>query len=629
MNYICSNKGLNLPRASLAIPAITDKDRHDLSFVLAQQVDWIGLSFVRTASEVLELKELIRQESTFGRAVPVIAKIEKPEAVHNIDDIIAATDAVMVARGDLAVETSLEEVPVTQKMIIRKANQAGKPVITATQMLESMIHNPRPTRAEASDVANAILDGTDAIMLSGETAAGQYPVLTVQTMVKIAERAEASWGATIYAREQLKPLPGEIAEAVAHATRQTAADLGAAAIITPTASGATARLVSKYRPDAPIVAVTPSVMTQRQLALVWGVTPLLSRRVTSTDELIADAIQAAQARGVCQQGDVVVITAGSPGAPGTTNLMKVQVIERILAQGTGIGHLYGGIEAGGTKLVCAVGSGPDNILAEVQFPTTTPDETIGRAVDFLRAWREELTAIGVASFGPVDLNPASPTYGFITSTPKPGWANTDIAGRIRRELDLPVGFDTDVNGAALGEHRWGSAQGLDTFIYLTIGTGIGGGGMVGGQLMHGLIHPEMGHIRVPHDLAADPFPGICPYHGDCLEGLASGPALEARWGQPAETLPPDHPAWPLQARYLALALVNFICILSPQRIILGGGVMNQPQLFPLIRARVPEFLAGYVQSPKILERIDHYIVPPALGSRAGVLGAMALAARET
>lgn len=290
--------------------------------------------------------------------------------------------------------------------------------------------------------------------------------------------------------------------------------------------------------------------------------------------------------------------------------------------------LYGGIEAGGTKFVCAVASGPDDIRAEVRFPTTTPDETIARAVDFFRAQPAELAAVGIASFGPVDPNPASSTSGFITTTPKPGWANTDLAGTIRRALGLPVGFDTDVNGAALGEHRWGAARGLDTFIYLTIGTGIGGGGMVGGQLMHGLIHPEMGHIRLPHDWEADPFPGTCPYHGDCLEGLASGPALEARWGQSAKTLSPDHPAWPLQVHYLALALVNFICTLSPQRVIIGGGVMNQAQLFPLVRAEVQALLNGYVQAPEILDHIDQYIVPPALGGRAGVLGAIALAARE-
>ncbi len=288
-------------------------------------------------------------------------------------------------------------------------------------------------------------------------------------------------------------------------------------------------------------------------------------------------------------------------------------------------HLFGGIEAGGTKFVCAVGSGPDDLRAEARFLTTTPDETIQQAIAFFQEQPEPLTAIGIASFGPVDPNPVSSTFGTITTTPKPGWAHTDFAGVISRALDLPVGFDTDVNVAALGEHRWGAAQGLDTFIYLTIGTGLGGGGMVNGRLIHGLIHPEMGHIRLPHNWQADPYPGACPYHGDCLEGLAAGPALAGRWGQPGPTLPPDHPAWPLEAHYLALALVNFICTLSPQRIIMGGGVMEQPHLFPLIRREVQNLLNGYVQAPAILEFIDDYIVPPALGSRSGVLGAIALA----
>jgi fructokinase len=293
-------------------------------------------------------------------------------------------------------------------------------------------------------------------------------------------------------------------------------------------------------------------------------------------------------------------------------------------------QLFGGIEAGGTKFVCAVGTGPDDVRAEARFPTTTPQETIGQAIAFFaeQAKKEPLAAIGIASFGPVDPNPATPTFGYITTTPKPGWANTDLAGEIGRALGVPIGFDTDVNGAALGEQRWGAAQGLDTFIYLTIGTGLGGGGMVNGRLMHGLIHPEMGHVRLPHDWAADPFAGACPYHGDCLEGMAAGPALEKRWGQRAETLPADHPAWALEAHYLALGLVNFICTLSPQRIIMGGGVMEQPQLFPLIRRKTQELLNGYVQSPEILERIGQYIVPPSLGNRAGVLGAIALAERQ-
>jgi fructokinase len=293
--------------------------------------------------------------------------------------------------------------------------------------------------------------------------------------------------------------------------------------------------------------------------------------------------------------------------------------------------LWGGIEAGGTKFVCAIGSGPDDLRAEVRFATTTPEGTIGRAIQFFRQHQEEheepLAAVGIASFGPLDPNPDSPTFGYITRTPKAGWAHTDLAGAVRQALDVPVGFDTDVNGAALAEYCWGAARGLDTFIYLTIGTGIGGGGMVNGKLIHGLLHPEMGHVRIPHDRSRDPFPGCCPFHDDCLEGLATGPALSARWGQPAEKLPPDHPAWPLEAEYLALGLVNFTCTLSPQRIIMGGGVMQQAHLFPLVRRRVLELLNGYLQAPAILDHIDEYIVPPALGNRAGVLGAIALAQR--
>lgn len=291
--------------------------------------------------------------------------------------------------------------------------------------------------------------------------------------------------------------------------------------------------------------------------------------------------------------------------------------------------LWGGIEAGGTKTVCAVGTGPDDLRAEVLIPTTTPVETIQHIIRFFRqqAQEEPLAAVGIASFGPLDRNPDSPSFGHITTTPKPGWAHTDLAGSVRHGLGTPVGFDTDVNAAALAEHRWGAARGLDNFVYLTIGTGIGGGGMVNGRLIHGLNHPEMGHIRIPHDRALDPFDGSCPYHGDCLEGLAAGPALEARWGQPAAMLGKDHPAWPLEADYLALGLANLICVLLPQRTIMGGGIMQQPQLFPLVRRRVQELLNGYVQAPMILDRIDEYIVPPGLGNRAGVLGAIALAER--
>jgi fructokinase len=276
----------------------------------------------------------------------------------------------------------------------------------------------------------------------------------------------------------------------------------------------------------------------------------------------------------------------------------------------------GGIEAGGTKFICAVGSGPDDLqLGEV--PTTTPEETIKRTVAFFKAHPVNVSSIGIGSFGPIDPNPASPTFGYITATPKLAWRNFNFAGAIRESLGAGVAFDTDVNAAALGEFRWGAAQHLDTFLYLTVGTGIGGGGMVNGRLMHGRTHPEMGHIRIPHDRAQDPFDGCCPYHGDCLEGLACAPAIRARWGQPGESLPDDHAAWDLEAHYLALGIASWICTLSPQRIVLGGGVLGRKKLYPLVRAKVSALINDYVETPEI--------VPPLLGARAGVLGAIALA----
>lgn len=291
-------------------------------------------------------------------------------------------------------------------------------------------------------------------------------------------------------------------------------------------------------------------------------------------------------------------------------------------------QVFGAIEAGGTKFVCAVGSGPDDIRAETRFPTETPDVTMAQAIAFFQEQQEvhgPLAAIGISAFGPIDPLPGSPTYGYITTTPKTLWQNTPVVAMVQEHFDVPIGFDTDVNGAALGEYRWGAAQGLDTFVYLTIGTGIGGGGMVGGKLMHGMMHPEMGHMYVPHDWDRDPFAGVCPYHGDCWEGLANGPALEARWKQRGETFPPDHEAWLLEAHYIALGLVNIITIVSPQRIILGGGVMGQRHLFPLICREVKHQLKGYIQMPQIIEKLDEYIVPPGLGSRAGMLGSIALA----
>ncbi|MBI4760945.1 MAG: ROK family protein [Chloroflexota bacterium] len=291
-------------------------------------------------------------------------------------------------------------------------------------------------------------------------------------------------------------------------------------------------------------------------------------------------------------------------------------------------HLFGGIEGGGTKFLCAVGTAPGDIRREARFPTTTPAETLRQAVDFFKQAERDfgrLSALGVASFGPLDPHPASPAYGRILSTPKPGWTNADIVGPLRSAFDLPIAFDTDVNGAALGEWTWGAAQGLETFLYLTVGTGIGGGMMANGKLLHGLLHPEMGHILLPHDRIGDPFEGACPFHKDCFEGLASGPALEKRWGQRAETLPSDHPAWRLEAHYIALALVNYILTFSPQRIIIGGGVGGRDDLLPLIRTEVQTLLNGYVQSPAVTQHMDGYIVHPALGSRAGMLGAIALA----
>lgn len=291
--------------------------------------------------------------------------------------------------------------------------------------------------------------------------------------------------------------------------------------------------------------------------------------------------------------------------------------------------IFGGIEAGGTKFVCGIGTGPGD-LETTQFPTTTPQATIDRAVDWFRGQTgakpgARLQAVGIGSFGPVDLHPDSPTFGHITSTPKLIWQNYNITGAIRNALGVPVGIDTDVNAAALGETRWGASQGLSDSLYLTVGTGIGGGAIVHGRVLHGMLHPEMGHIRIPHDLTQDPYPGGCPFHGDCLEGLASGPAMEARWGMKARELGPDHRAWALEAHYLALALTTWVCTLSPRRVLLGGGVMQQPQLFDLIRKELAQLLNGYIRTPEVTGGLDRFVVPPRLGWRAGVLGALVLA----
>jgi len=287
--------------------------------------------------------------------------------------------------------------------------------------------------------------------------------------------------------------------------------------------------------------------------------------------------------------------------------------------------VFGAIEAGGTKFVCAVGTEPDNLVV-TQLPTTSPEATTGRAVAFLREHSSgRLQAVGVGSFGPVDLCPSSPTFGHITSTPKAAWKNYDFAGAVRKALGVPVGFDTDVDAAALGEARWGAAQSISDFLYLTVGTGIGGGAIVNGQILHGLVHPEVGHIRIPHDWKRDPYEGCCPFHGDCLEGLAAGPSMERRWGKPTQDLPAEHPAWALEAHYLALGLANWVCTLSPKRMVVGGGVMQQHGLFPLIRAELLRILNGYVRSKDLIENVDEYVVPPKLGNRSGIAGALVLA----
>jgi fructokinase len=295
-------------------------------------------------------------------------------------------------------------------------------------------------------------------------------------------------------------------------------------------------------------------------------------------------------------------------------------------RGGGADAVLGGIEAGGSKFVCAVGTGAGALGAELRIPTTSPAETLPRAIAFFEAEaaRTPLAALGIASFGPVDLDPASATWGWITSTPKPGWTDIELAGAFRRALGVPVGFDTDVNGAALAEQRWGALRGSDPGVYLTVGTGIGGGAIVNGRPLHGALHPEMGHLRVPRD-ARDSFAGACPYHGDCLEGLASAEAMRRRWRAAPEALPSEHPAWELEATYLALGLAAVVALLSPQRIVLGGGVTGEPTLLPRVRARLRPLLGGYLRAPALVD-LDAYVVAPALGQQAGVLGALVLAA---
>lgn len=285
-------------------------------------------------------------------------------------------------------------------------------------------------------------------------------------------------------------------------------------------------------------------------------------------------------------------------------------------------RVLGAIEAGGTKFVCGIGNEQGEIFERVSFPTTNPEETMAKVIAFFEG--KKFDALGVGSFGPIDPIKGSPTYGHITTTPKPFWGGYDLIGKLKEHFDVPMNFDTDVNGAALGEYTWGAAKGLDSCIYITVGTGIGAGAVVGGQLVHGLSHPEMGHISVRRH-PNDNFEGFCPFHGDCLEGIAAGPAIHKRWGKPGVELPTDHPAWEMEAYYLAQALVNYVLILSPQKIIMGGGVMKQEQLFPEIRQKLKSLLGGYVQHSSIIDHIDQYVVYPELGDNAGICGSLALA----
>ncbi len=332
-----NKKGVNVPGVSVNLPGITDKDAKDIIFGIQQDVDFIAASFVRRASDVLEIRQLL--EEHHAPHIQIIPKIENQEGVDNIDEILEVSDGLMVARGDLGVEIPAEEVPLVQKQLIKKCNSQGKPVITATQMLDSMQRNPRPTRAEASDVANAIFDGTDAIMLSGETAAGTYPVEAVQTMHNIAFKAETALDFNEILSARSKESDHNMTDAIGQSVAHTAINLDVNAIVAPTESGHTARMISKYRPKAPIVAVTGSESVSRRLALVWGVYPTVGRRVSTTDEMLDMAVEESVNSGMTKHGDLIVITAGVPiGETGTTNLMKIHVVGDILAKGQGIGR---------------------------------------------------------------------------------------------------------------------------------------------------------------------------------------------------------------------------------------------------------------------------------------------------
>ena len=342
---VSNNKGVNLPGKNLQLPSLIDKDIEDLEFGIRHKLDYVAASFIRTGRDVLEIRKIIERANS---DMDIIAKIENSEGVENIDEILELADGVMVARGDLGVEIPPEEVPIAQKMIIKKANLKGKPVITATQMLESMVRNPIPTRAEASDVANAIIDGTDAIMLSGETAAGKYPILSVEMMNRIAMKTESE-GEFIVKNENFTPVKNTIPDSIASAACRLSGTLEARAIITSTASGSTAKMVSKYRPKAQIIAATPSVRVYRKLKLVWGVESIITSQNEGTDEMIKSAINTSLMEGLIKNGDLVVLTAGVPvKIKGTTNLIKVEVVGKVVISGVSMGE---GTITGNVKIV--------------------------------------------------------------------------------------------------------------------------------------------------------------------------------------------------------------------------------------------------------------------------------------
>ncbi|MFD2681567.1 pyruvate kinase [Bacillus seohaeanensis] len=332
-----NKKGVNVPGVSVNLPGITEKDASDIIFGIEQGLDFIAASFVRRASDVLEIRQLLEEHN--ASHIHIIPKIENQEGVDNIDEILEVSDGLMVARGDLGVEIPAEEVPLVQKALIKKCNALGKPVITATQMLDSMQRNPRPTRAEASDVANAIFDGTDAIMLSGETAAGTYPVEAVQTMHNIASRAETALNFDAILSSRSNESDHNMTDAIGQSVAHTAINLDVNAIVAPTESGHTARMISKYRPKAPIVAVTASESVSRRLSLVWGVCSRVGKLVETTDEMLEMAVEESLDSGFVKHGDLVVITAGVPvGESGTTNLMKIHIVGDEIAKGQGIGR---------------------------------------------------------------------------------------------------------------------------------------------------------------------------------------------------------------------------------------------------------------------------------------------------